>query len=174
MTYERREQFWQRVLAQTDTRHVCLVAEDEAGEIVGFATGGPERAGAYPFAGEIYSIYIRAENQGQGLGRRLMQAAAEQLARQGMLSVMVWVAAANPFRRFYEALGGQEVDRKQEEMGGQLIEEVAYGWPDIDILNPQQTEASDEDSFAGVIGLFDGPTEIDHNDIYRGDPENPR
>lgn len=45
-------------------RH-CLVAGDESGRIVGFATGGPVRADIPGFDGELYGIYLpRLPKQG--------------------------------------------------------------------------------------------------------------
>jgi len=52
-------------------------------------------------------------------------------ARQGVGSMVVWVLAANPFRRFYEAMGGKLVVEKQLESGGQSFTERAYGWQDL-------------------------------------------
>lgn len=48
--------------------------------------------------------------------------------------MLVWVLAENPFRRFYEALGGQYVRTEQFELGGAMLDEVAYGWRDIRTL----------------------------------------
>jgi len=47
----------------------------------------------------------------------------------------VWVLAANaPARRFYEAIHGVQAGQRQVEIGGQSLDEVAYGWPDMRIL----------------------------------------
>jgi FR47-like protein len=56
------------------------------------------------------------------LVRRLMQA--------GHMSLLVWVLAENRSRRFYEALGGQQVYEKPVTTGGVQLIEVAYGWLD--------------------------------------------
>jgi len=46
--------------------------------------------------------------------------------------MLVWVLVDNhPARRFYEALGGQELRTQPIEIGGVTLEEVAYGWQDI-------------------------------------------
>jgi hypothetical protein len=41
------------------------------------------------------------------------------------------VLATNPFRRFYEKLGGRLILEKPIERGGQPFMEVAYGWNDL-------------------------------------------
>ncbi len=43
----------------------------------------------------------------------------------------VWVLALNPFKKFYEALGGQVIAEQQIERGGQSFTEIAYGWKDL-------------------------------------------
>jgi hypothetical protein len=48
--------------------------------------------------------------------------------------MLVWVAAANPARRFYEALGGQQLRTRVATISGVDLEEVAYGWRDITSL----------------------------------------
>jgi hypothetical protein len=45
--------------------------------------------------------------------------------------MLVWTLAANPFRFFYERLGGQRVLERTIEIGGQSLAEVAYGWRNV-------------------------------------------
>ena len=40
--------------------------------------------------------------------------------------------AANPSRFFYEAMGGQRAGERQESFAGTELEELAYGWPDLE------------------------------------------
>jgi hypothetical protein len=51
-----------------------------------------------------------------------------------MTSLLVWVLADNPARKFYEALGGQYVYDKQVSIGNARLVEVAYGWRNARIL----------------------------------------
>jgi UDP-N-acetylmuramate dehydrogenase len=74
------------------------------------------------------------------VGRRLVGAVAHALAEAGMPSMLLWVFADNPARRFYEALGGQLVARQTFELGGTTLAEVAYGWPDVSPLRAQTSE----------------------------------
>lgn len=107
-----------------------FVATNDAGEIVGFAHGGPERDGIPGYTGELYALYLLRAAQGQGRGRALVRAIAGWLAPQGRTAMVVWALAANtPARRFYEHLGGQYLTTKQTEIGKSL-DEVAYGWRD--------------------------------------------
>ena len=47
----------------------------------------------------------------------------------------VWVLGLNPYRRFYEALGGAIIGEKTIERGGQSFIEIAYGWQNLSRFN---------------------------------------
>lgn len=126
----RRERFWAETLRTTDSPEFVFVAEDDAGAVVGFAAGGPEREGDPRYTGELYAIYLLAGQQGKGIGRRLARAVAERLAAMGHDAMLVWVLAANPACRFYATLGGVPVREKTITLGGASLTEVAYGWAD--------------------------------------------
>ena len=131
LTYESREQSWQRGLTQEG----IFAAEDAAGKIIGFATGGGERSGDYPdVEGELYAIYLLKDLQSKGTGRALTAAVAANLLEKGMSSMLVWVLADNPSRGFYERMGGRLLDEKTIEIAGVELLEVAYVWEDIRAL----------------------------------------
>ncbi len=134
LSYERREQGWREALSNPDHPSFVYVAGDEAGQVVGFASGGPEREGNPDYKGELYAIYLFAETQRRGLGRQLTQAVARRLLSAGISSMLVWVLASNPGRAFYEALGGQYLSEKKITIGEKELVEVAYGWQDIRAL----------------------------------------
>lgn len=128
LTYEGREQSWKRGLLQDG----IFVAEDTNGKIIGFATGGKERSGDYPdVEGELYAIYLLKDLQTKGTGRALTAAVATDLLEKGIRSMLVWVLADNPSRRFYERMGGKLLDEKTIEIAGEDLLEVAYMWEDI-------------------------------------------
>ncbi len=139
---EDRYREWQADRDNLNHNKVTFVAEDESGQIVGFATGGPELNNDPIFRGELYAIYLLGPNQNQGIGTRLVEAISGELVKRGYSSMLVWALSANPTRSFYEKLGGELVDQKEIEIGGAYYTEVAYGWRDIrplvDLtLNPQ-------------------------------------
>lgn len=131
LSYKTREERAAAYLTESSPGSVHLVAEDQKSGIVAFVDGGPERSGAYPYDAEIYAIYVLPHAQGMGLGKRLLPAATDLLHQHGFESLIIWAAAANPARSFYDACGGRPVDTKHVEIGGVMIEEVAYGWTDI-------------------------------------------
>ena len=123
----------QRIIARPGVRY--LAARDEAGQIVGFATGGPSRdSDAAAAAGELQAIYLLADCQRRGTGAALVRRLAADLAADGLRSLSVWTLADNPYRLFYERLGGR-ADREQLiEIGGRSLVEVRYVWPDVAFL----------------------------------------
>jgi len=98
--------------AQQRERHLRYMADQKVfylvaacgptGEVIGFANGGPIRDRDFPYASELYAIYIRQEFQGRGIGRRLFCALVDQLSRSGLSSMIVWVLVNNPNHSFYE------------------------------------------------------------------------
>ncbi len=130
LKYEEREQLWRRALSP-GSRSFVYVAEDESGQVVGFASGGPAREDAPNHAGELYAIYLLQEHQGKGIGRWLFEAVVQELVNRGLNSMAIWVLADNPACGFYEAMGGRKVYERQEDIRGVMLQEVGYGWDDI-------------------------------------------
>lgn len=130
LSVERRARFWAETLGTPDRSGFAFVAEDVSGTVIGFAAGGPELEQDPIYTGEMYAIYLLAEAQGRGIGRRLARAVAERLSAAGHAAMLVWVAAANPSRHFYAALGGVPIRERQVTIGGVSLTEVAYGWED--------------------------------------------
>ncbi len=134
---------------------VVLVAVPETGgpRLVGFTTAGRGRrrwpsggfgawsrergAGAsadHLGDGEIETLYVLDDWREQGLGRRLMRAAAKELAGRGCRSAYVWVLHDNPSRYFYQHLGGQLVAHGETAVAGVSLRQAAFSWDPIDRL----------------------------------------
>lgn len=131
-TIEKRERFWADTLAAPEPRMVTLVGFDPDTGVLGFISGGNERTGQLECDGELYAIYILQAAQRRGLGTLLVKRFVHELRGLGFKSMAVSVLAANPFRGFYEKLGGKAIAEQQIERAGQSFVEVAYGWKDLD------------------------------------------
>jgi ribosomal protein S18 acetylase RimI-like enzyme len=141
LSVERRAKTWEEILLNPEHPAFLYVAEDETGLIVGFVSGWTERENNEEYTGEVGAIYLLKQAQGQGTGRKLMQAATQELIRRGHRSMMLWVLQDNtPARKFYEALGGQYLYEKPIEIGEQMLIEVAYGWKDLNSLAKESEE----------------------------------
>jgi ribosomal protein S18 acetylase RimI-like enzyme len=135
LSYEKGESRWQEILKNVkNTGDFVYVAENDSGQIVGFAAGGCERTGKYVYEGELFAIYILDEYQRQGIGRQLVRTVATRLAELTLNSMLVWVLGDNSACRFYEFLGGEKVEEQQTSRAGVALKEIAYGWRDIAVL----------------------------------------
>jgi ribosomal protein S18 acetylase RimI-like enzyme len=112
---------------------MVATARGEGPRIVGFATAGTARTPGLG-DGEIETLYVLDDFRDQGVGRRILRAAAAQLAARGCASVFVWVLRQNPSRWFYRHLGGQQAAEGQTRLAGVALEQVAYSWDPIDSL----------------------------------------
>jgi GNAT superfamily N-acetyltransferase len=128
LSAEMRASVWSGVLTDRKETHFIFVAEED-GQIVGFSACGPERSGRKDFPAEIMTIYLLEEHQGKGLGRGMLSRDLQELAARGYGAAILWVLAENSAARgFYEKMGGELVDEKDEEFGGVSTRQVAYGW----------------------------------------------
>ena len=140
LSYEQREEFHRRLLADPETHTCTYVAQGADGAIAGVAVGGQQQGDGQVLHGELYAIYVLQELQRQGIGRRLVRAVVERLLEKGIRSMLVWVLADNPARAFYETLGGSYVREAPVTIGGKEFLEVAYGWEDLGQLRKELAE----------------------------------
>lgn len=122
---------------------IIYVCEDNSSEVIGYATGGPERFGSRAFKGELYAIYVLQTYQRMGIGKKLFQAVVRNLIESDMNSMLVRVLAKNPWRPFYETLGGKLLDDTGEiQIGDATLELVEYGWEDLTLFFSDEIEKS--------------------------------
>ena len=132
-------QGWLRVLTEhaesEGSREVLLVAEDDSGALTAVVyaiADGDDPSG--PTA-EISALYVEPGLRRRGTGAALLKAAAAELARRGFSSARLDVLTANdPARRFYEAMGGQEVGRGTFDEEGFPLPVTVYAWSDLAAL----------------------------------------
>ncbi|CAM2882380.1 GNAT family N-acetyltransferase [Paenibacillus sediminis] len=133
MSIESREQVWRGAIspeANTDLRFI-YVAEDDGGEVVGFAMGGPNRSKEFEYEGELYAIYLLEHVQGQGIGANLVNQIVHDFIEHGIHSMLVWVLRGNKALGFYERMGGQMIGSKTISIGEEEHEELALGWKEL-------------------------------------------
>lgn len=129
-TYEVVLEHWRPRLEQKAVDSQCFLAETDEGEIFAFAECGKERTGKYGIDGELYTIYMLEQYQGNGIGKELFAKVVEFLKDNGFQSLMVWVLKDNhSAKRFYVKLGGELIAEKL--LGDTDILEEAYVWKDI-------------------------------------------
>ncbi|MFZ3195667.1 MAG: GNAT family N-acetyltransferase, partial [Bacillus mycoides] len=70
--------------------------------------------------------------QGMKIGQRLFQALLSECKKDNMQSLLVWVVANNPSKKYYEKYNPEKIDTKLLERLN--VEEIAYAWRDMDCL----------------------------------------
>jgi len=108
-------------LESHDPEHPVIVAEDAAGRVIGWAAISPisDRC-CYRGVGE-YSVYIRRDSRGAGLGTRLVQAIIERASSLGYWKLIGRMFTDNqPTIRIAKSLGFREVGvlRKHGKLDG--------------------------------------------------------
>ncbi len=134
LSYEKREKMWSNTLNNKENKSIIYVGEIEPQKVVGFVDGGKERMNNPLYKGELYGIYILEEYQRKELGKLLVQSLVSELLKTNIQSMLVWVLADNPYRRFYESLDGKQVGEKFIKMDDKKLKEIAYGWSDINSI----------------------------------------
>jgi len=109
-----------------------FVACEPDGRVLGFSSGGPSTEPVEGYDGEIETLYVLPEAQGQGLGEKLLRAAGKALRDKGFRAAWLRVLSDNaPARRFYEKLGAEIICESTEEIDGFKYREHFYGWRDL-------------------------------------------
>lgn len=125
MVRRRDPKWWARAI-RNSTRILVLEID---GQVVGYATLGPNRVAALEEQGEIYELYLLPEYQGVGLGKKLFLNARKELVRLGMKGCVVWVLEDNaPAVQFYRNAGGSDVAEGDETFNGKKLGKVAFVW----------------------------------------------
>ena len=126
------DQRWQNQLKNMIKENIFFIAENNESEIVGFAIGGLERGKNLNYEGELMGIYILKEYQRRGLGKSLTKKIVEELIEMKINTMLLWVLENNPYRVFYDTLGGKVVDKKEDE--NLKLPVVAYGYDNLNEL----------------------------------------
>ena len=132
MTESKQALMWNNMIRRAAAPEAVLAAESTdvpGGRIVGFGSCGGARGQSG--GGEIFTLYVAPDWQGQGIGRLLLEALFVQLHGSGLNQAVIWVLSGNPARFFYEALGGRRIAERKERFAGVDLAEAGYTWSDL-------------------------------------------
>jgi GNAT superfamily N-acetyltransferase len=133
--YDQHEAGTRQHLENLPASAAVFVAVNESGGVVGVAHVRESNTGLRDFSDELDAIYVSPSVQRRNVGRRLLQAVVRWLQDRGHRSMFLWVLRDNPYRQFYERLGGELMsEQRRDEFGGASVVSVAYGWRDLDAL----------------------------------------
>lgn len=127
LSVERQFAYWRGVIGGRE--QTVFVADSQG--VVGFVACGAARPRLNGYRGEIYTLYVLPDRQGEGIGRALLSVALERLSQRNLMPALLWVLADNPSRFFYERLGGQRAGERDDKLGDKSHREIAYGWSSV-------------------------------------------
>ena len=130
LSYEKRETSWALNLNKVD--NVVFVAENDAGEIIGFADTSRREENEDVESIDLTSLYLLEAYQGKGIGKMLLQALFEHYKTKGYKRVYVDVLAENKTRHFYEYYGAEFVKELNIKIGDKVLVEYVYVWNSIE------------------------------------------
>lgn len=114
----RRKQYRDYIVAVADGRVVgfCWYVNDNS-----FSSDLPD------IDSEIVALYVRPELMRQGIGRKMVSYAVDDLTKQGRKSMVIWCLKDNhSARRFYESMGGVIMGEHKTHIGNEDYDEVGF------------------------------------------------
>ena len=114
----------------SDDSRLAWIARNASGAPVGYLTAGPPDLPVDTRSTdlEINRIYVLATLKGQGLGRRLLDSAAETARERGVTRLVLGVFGRNPAAQaFYARLGFRQIGVRQFQVGASLHDDLVLG-----------------------------------------------
>ncbi len=131
-----------RLLTTPKEDQIALVAESDGG-LAGFGLAGPSGDASFGGRGEIKFLYVAAEFQRRGIGRRLIAAMARHLAERGYTGVGLSVVIGNEAAiAFYEGLGGRSIGNFTDPGPLWRSANFIYAWDDMPALIARAASAT--------------------------------
>ncbi|MGQ3052246.1 MAG: GNAT family N-acetyltransferase [Roseateles sp.] len=131
---ERRAVWRERLQGPATAPAFGIVAEDAAGQMVGFAYVLP---GHDPVCGTLVdNLHVHPDLKGGGIGRRLLQAVVRELGPAHTQPLHLWVLDQNEAaKRFYARMGAEFIDPGMTPpFGGVCLPEWRCIWRDPAVL----------------------------------------
>lgn len=131
---ERQAVWRERLLSPATAPAMGLVAEDAAGQLIGFTYVWLHHD---PVWGTfIDNLHVHPDRKGGGIGRQLLQAVARTLGPAHTQPLFLWVLDANePAKRFYARMGAEFAEQGMADIfGGAQIPEWRCVWRDPSVL----------------------------------------
>jgi GNAT superfamily N-acetyltransferase len=126
-----RRAYWQKSLnaPHPERRYILLAERDK--NVIAFVSVFLDKE---PEHGALLNnLHVLPTLKGQGLGRLLMREAAQWTLLKNVNHMHLWTFEVNhEARRFYDALGGEAVEKKLESVAGNVEKDILrYYWQDL-------------------------------------------
>ena len=125
---------WNNILSSTEAGNgFGLVAENESGNMLGYAFGGKNTHDNFEYDGELYAIYLLKDSQGFGIGKSLFLHSIKVFKKNGFQSILLFVLSSNIIaRKFYESFGPDFTANETITIDNGQYCDVCYGWSSIE------------------------------------------
>lgn len=98
----------------------------EEGIVKGYSRFGENREEEKDL-GELYALYVEADERGKKIGEKLLRKTASILKERGYKEMVIWCLKENKkARKFYEKMGGKLYKTRNIEIGNKEYAEVCY------------------------------------------------
>ncbi|MGW6385124.1 N-acetyltransferase family protein, partial [Peribacillus butanolivorans] len=129
LSYDQRTDLWNRNISKEG--NYVFVAENNEGEIVGFADCGKRENNYVNNSGDLTSIYLLKEYQGKGVGKQLLKQLFLQFEELGFNRVFVEVLEDNKTRYFYEYYDANLLKSEKITIAGAELNLLIYEWNNL-------------------------------------------
>ncbi|MFJ7637872.1 GNAT family N-acetyltransferase [Peribacillus sp. NPDC097225] len=129
LSYDQRTDLWIRNISKEG--NYVFVAENNEGEIVGFADCGKKEKNTVTESGDLTSIYLLEEYQGKGIGKQLLKQLFLQFQALGFNRVFVEVLEDNNTRYFYEYYDASLLKSEKITIAGAEMNLLIYEWNNL-------------------------------------------
>jgi GNAT superfamily N-acetyltransferase len=129
LSYDQRTDLWNRNI--TKEGNYVFVAENDEGEIIGFADCGKRESNNATNSGDLTAIYLLLEYQGKGIGKQLLKQLFLQFEELGFNRVFVEVLEDNKTRYFYEYYGANLLKSEKITIAGAELNLLIYEWNNL-------------------------------------------
>jgi hypothetical protein len=130
MSYEKRAEGFRKAFQQTSF-YAPFVAVYRGVEVVGYAHAGAVRDRKWGNQAELYALHVLPAFQRRALGVRLFELAVKACIRHRQRGLVACVLEDNPYRGFYEKLGGKVLGHTDLDLGRTVARELVYGWDNL-------------------------------------------
>lgn len=126
-----RADLWDKNISKPDS--YVIVAENDDGEIIGFADAWKRDNNKEDKAIDLTSIYLLEDYQGKGVGKQLLKALFDYFKNAGYETVYVEVLEDNKTKFFYEYYGAEFLKTVQIKIASETLNESIYVWRDVEM-----------------------------------------
>lgn len=130
LSYSKRTDLWKSNIAAKGD--YVVVAETDDGMIIGFGTASKRDTNTVERSGDLTSIYLLEDYQGQGIGKMMLKELFLHFKQLHYERIFVEVLEANKTRFFYEHYGAKLIQTVQLNYDGEILNELIYEWRNLD------------------------------------------